>query len=156
MDRSDYFAIPTSPAPPTEATCSNVVARMIDGLGYRLHLSMDGLEEEHCTVNPVPDGKGKTIGDVIRHVWGLVNWIHMHIFGQQMERPQGFVEQGWAALAELESLRKHFAEISDEQLQQYKLEDLPWWMFVNMPLADALHHEGEIRLLRMQLGIPAE
>jgi hypothetical protein len=152
MDRSDYFR--DFPPPPETMTVSNTVARLVDGLGFRLYHSMVGLREEEC--NLMPCEKGKSIGQTIHHIWGLVNWVRMHIYGQQMNRPKPYIEQGWAALAELEHLRKHFVEISDEELARYTLEDMPWWNFVNMPLSDALHHEGEVRLLRMQIGNPVE
>ena len=152
MKRCDYFK--EYPPVPEEVSASNVIARMIDGLGYRLYVSLDGLTEEQCALRPCEGGK--TIGDALHHILGLVNWVRMHIFDQQMTRPKSYLEQGWATLAELERLRKHFIEISDEQLQEYRLEGNPWWMFVNMPLSDALHHEGEVRLLRMQIGNPAE
>lgn len=152
MERSEYFR--NFPEPPEEVSVSNTVARLIDGLGYRLYVSLDGLSEEECSIKPCEGGK--TIGDAIVHIWGLVNWVRMHIYGEEMTRPKDYLDQGWAALAELERLRKHFVEIDDEQLTQYRLEHRPWWSFVNMPLSDALHHEGEVRLLRMQIGNPAE
>jgi len=157
VERSDYFKVrdfEDFPEGPKGVSASNTVARLIDGLGSRLYMSLDGLTEEQCSLRPCEGGK--TIGEALHHILGLVNWVRMHVYGQQMTRPESYLDQGWATLAELEKLRKHFVEITDEQLGQYELEGRPWWSFVSMPLSDALHHEGEVRLLRMQIGNPAE
>ena len=78
----------------------------------------------------------------------------MHVFGQEMTRPANIVEQGHETLCALETLRRHFIEISDERLAEYRLEERSFWSFINMPLSDALHHEGEVRILRHAAGNP--
>ena len=146
----DYFA--DYPEEPTETTVSNAIARLIDGLGFRLYWTLKGLREEDCAYRPADSAR--SIHDILWHILGLVNWVHMHVYGQQMNRPQEIIEQGHETLRALERLRHHFIEISDEQLSEYHLEDRSFWSFINMPLSDALHHEGEVRILRHAAGNP--
>ena len=149
-DLPDYFA--DYPDAPEELEVSNAIARLIDGLGYRLYWTLKGLREEDCAYRP--SESANSIHDILWHILGLVNWVYMHVYGHQMTRPQNIIEQGHETLRALEKLRHHFIEISDEQLGKYRLEDRSFWSFINMPLSDALHHEGEVRILRHAAGNP--
>ena len=146
----DYFA--DFPAEPEEMSVSSAIARLIDGLGHRLYWTLNGLREEDCAYRPAETGR--SIYDILWHILGLVNWVHMHVYGHQMSRPQNIIEQGHETLRALEKLRHHFIQISDELLATYRLEGRSFWSFINMPLSDALHHEGEIRILRHAAGNP--
>lgn len=146
----DYFA--DFPEEPAEMSVSNAIARLIDGLGYRLYWTLNGLREEDCAYRPAETAR--SIHDILWHIWGLVNWVHMHIYGHEMSRAQNIIEQAHDALRTLEKLRHHFVGISDEQLATYRLEDRSFWSFINMPLSDLLHHEGEVRILRHAVGNP--
>jgi hypothetical protein len=44
--------------------------------------------------------------------------------------------------------------MTDKDLPNYKLEDRPFWSFINMPLSDALHHVGQVSMLRRAAGNP--
>ena len=149
-DLPDYFA--DYPEEPTEMSVSNAIARLIDGLGFRLYWTLNGLREDDCAYRPAETAN--SIHDILWHILGLVNWVYMHVFGHQMTRPANIIEQGHETLRALEELRHHFIEISDEQLAEYCLEDRSFWSFINMPLSDALHHEGEVRILRHAAGNP--
>ncbi len=146
----DFFS--DYPAEPETLEVSNAVARLIDGLGYRLYWTLNGLREEDCAYRPAPSAN--SIHDILWHSLGLVNWVYMHVFDHEMNRPQNIIEQGHETLRALEELRHHFIEISDAQLTDYRLEDHSFWSFINMPLSDALHHEGEVRILRHAVGNP--
>ena len=146
----DYFA--KYPDEPEALEVSNAIARLIDGLGYRLYWTLNGLREEDCGFRPAETAN--SIHDILWHILGLVNWVYLHVYGHEMNRPQDIIEQGHETLRALEKLRHHFIEISDEKLTEYHLEDRSFWSFINMPLSDALHHEGEVRILRHAAGNP--
>ena len=149
-DPPDYFS--DYPDEPEELEVSNAIARLIDGLGYRLYWTLKGLREEDCAYRPAKSAN--SIHDILWHILGLVNWVYMHVYGHEMTRPQNIIEQGHETLRALEKLRHHFMEIRDEQLAEYHLEHRRFWSFINMPLSDALHHEGEVRILRHAAGNP--
>jgi hypothetical protein len=137
---------------PDELAVSNAIARLIDGLGFRLYWALDGLTEEECQYT-LCDG-APSIRDILWHVLGLVNWVYMHVYGQQMTRKPSIIDQGIDTLLALEKLYQTFLEMSDEDLVHYKLEDRSFWSYINMPLADALHHVGQVSILRRGAGNP--
>ena len=146
----DFFS--KSPPPPERMTVGCAIARMIDGLGYRLYWALEGLTEEDCGYR-LTEG-ANSIYEIIWHELGLVNWVHMNVYGEQMRRPENILEQGAETLRALEKLRDTFVHVSEEELQSLKLEDAPFWSYINMPLSDALHHAGQISILRRGAGNP--
>ena len=152
MEATTYFA--SYPEEPAQVSASNAVARLIDGLGYRLYWGMKGLREKDCGYRPCEGAK--SIHEVIWHILGLVNWVYMNIHGHEMKRPESIIEQGLETLRVLEQLRRQFIEIDDAKLAEYKLEDRSFWSFINMPLSDALSHVGQLRVLRTAAGNPVE
>ncbi len=150
MNTSDFFK--SYPEAPEEVSASNAIARMLDGLGYRLYWALHGLRLEDCDYKPCEGAK--SIHEIIWHILGLVNWIYMHIYGHQMKRPKDIIEQGHETLRVIEELRRSFIEMQDKDLPNYKLEQRPFWSFINMPISDALHHVGQVAILRRAAGNP--
>jgi uncharacterized damage-inducible protein DinB len=142
----------TSHPDPDELVVSNAIARLIDGLGYRLYWALHGLKEEECQYI-LCDG-APSIKDILWHILGLVNWVYMHVYGQQMTRKPSIIDQGIDTLLALEKLYQTFLQMSDDELAQYKLEERSFWSYINMPLADALHHVGQVSILRRGAGNP--
>jgi uncharacterized damage-inducible protein DinB len=142
----------TSYPDPDELSASNAIARLIDGLGYRLYWALYGLKEEECQYT-LCDG-APSIKDILWHILGLVNWIYMHVYGQQMSRKPKIIDQGIDTLLALEKLRQTFLGMSDAELVNYKLEERSFWSYINMPLSDALHHVGQVSILRRAAGNP--
>ena len=150
MNTPDFFK--SYPEAPQEISASNAIARMLDGLGYRLYWALHGLRPEDCDYK-LCEG-AKSIHEIIGHILGLVNWIYKHIYGHQPERPKNIIEQGHETLRMLEELRRFFIEMQDKDLPNYKLEHRPFWSFINMPISDALHHVGQVAILRRAAGNP--
>ncbi len=61
-----YYQIPD---PPEEYTASTVVARMVDGLGFRYYWATDGLRVEDLSFKP--GDEARTSGETIEHILGL-------------------------------------------------------------------------------------
>ena len=152
MEIPDYFE--SYPEEPKELSVSNAIARMIDGLGHRLYWGLKDLTEEDCEYRVCDDAK--SIYEIIWHIFGLVNWVYMHVYGHEMNRPKNIIEQGIETLKALEKLRHHFIQIDDNELERYRLEEKSFWSFINMPLSDALNHVGQVRILRRAAGNPVE
>jgi hypothetical protein len=142
----------TYPQAPVEVSASNAIARLIDGLGYRLYWALDGLSEQDCQYT-LCEG-AHSIGEILWHILGLVNWVHMHVYGDQMTRKPSTIDQGIDTLLALERMRHTFLEMSDAELVSYQLGDMPFWSYINMPLSDALHHVGQVSILRRGAGNP--
>jgi hypothetical protein len=142
----------TYPQEPAEVSASNAIARLIDGLGYRLYWALYGLREEECQYT-LCEG-ASSINDILWHILGLVNWVYMHVYDHQMTRKPSIIDQGIDTLLALEKLRQTFLEMSDAELVSYKLQDMSFWSYINMPLSDALHHVGQVSMLRRGAGNP--
>ncbi len=150
MSTPDFFR--TYPEPPGETSASNAIARMIDGLGFRLYWALRGLEEKDCLFRPSDDAY--SIHEILYHILGLLNWVYKQVFGSELVRPEQSLEQGELSLRTLETLRDFFISVDDRELEQYQLDDRPFWSFINMPLSDALHHVGQVSILRRVAGNP--
>ena len=87
MNIPDFFK--SYPEAPQEISASNAIARMLDGLGYRLYWALNGLDEKDCDYR-LCEG-AKSIHEIIEHILDLVNWIHIHICGHDMKRPKNII-----------------------------------------------------------------
>lgn len=150
MTVPDYFA--AYPDPPISVTVGGAVARQIDGLGFRLHAALNGLREADCSFRICDDGM--SIGELVSHIFQLVNWVHGSVAGEKLERPDTVQEQGALALKMLEELRQTFVTMSDVALAELTLGERPFWSIMNMPLSDATHHAGQICAMRRGAGNP--
>jgi len=148
--RDFYRQLPTHPP---ETTAANVMVRMFDAIGFRLWWALEGLREEDCDYSPC-DG-AKSIGEIVTHIWDLMNWISRSYDGQQRTKPMGPLIHGAAALEMAYEMRTALLGKSNEALEQMRLRDTPFWNFVSAPMADALTHIGQINVLRRAAGNPA-
>ena len=135
-----------------ELTVSNAIAYLIDGIGFRYYWALEGLEEKDCDYRLSEDSS--SISEIICHIHGLINWVYKNIYGQALEQPKSILDTGMETLVVLEKMRKHFIKISDIQLNKYRLDDQPFWDYINRPLSDALNHVGQVRILRRGAGNP--
>ncbi len=129
-----------------------VLTRLIDGLGYRFFWATEGLREQDY--NFYPGNNCKTIGELIKHIWGLVNWIHLNIIGHgnDKERPKDITVERNHVLDVLGTLRDYFQELSDDELVSITIEKKPFWHLINGPFSDALTHVGQINSFRRLAG----
>jgi hypothetical protein len=150
-----YFRSVT--AYPQQKNANGIVMRLIDGLGYRFYWATEGLTKEDYAFSP---GSGcMTIGELIGHVWGLVNWIHGNLFGEAIadEKPEGLDEQQEQVFAGLYSIRRHVEALDQEALFALQIAGKPFWHCINGPFSDALTHTGQINSFRRLNGnvVPA-
>jgi hypothetical protein len=140
---------------PTREDACGVLMRLVDGLGYRFHWATEGLGPDDYAFSP---GAGcMTIGELVKHVWGLANWVHgiMRAEGAPPERPEDAGELREQALELLLSLRRRLEAMSPGELFGIAIKDVPVWHVINGPLSDALTHVGQINTLRRLNGKPA-
>ena len=152
MYKDDFYReLPEHPPGPS---ASNMIARMLDGLGFRLYWSLDGLLDEQCSFRPCEGAK--SIHETIWHIWKLVNWIHASYHGKDSSRPGPIIDQGKHALELIYGLRNEFLHLDDDNLANVHIGDRAYWNLVNAPIADALSHVGQINILRRMAGNPAK
>ncbi|MFX1512979.1 MAG: hypothetical protein ACFFCQ_10360 [Promethearchaeota archaeon] len=133
-----------------------IVTRLIDGLGYRFFWATEGLRDTDYEYSPSSDCM--SIGKLIKHIWGLTNWIYLSIFGygNNKDRPADISKQRDHVLQILYKLRNHFNKLGKEELSSITIEGLPFWHIINGPLSDALTHCGQINSFRRLAGNPTK
>ena len=137
---------------PTHVNGPSVVARLLDSQGFRFYWATQGLTPREYAFSP---GQGcQSIADLVGHIWGLTNWVHISVFGQGEQRPEGAPLQREHTLKMLHRLREHMASLDDAALEAITIDDRPFWHMINGPLADALTHVGQINAFRRLAGSP--
>jgi hypothetical protein len=137
---------------PDGVTPQAIIVRLLDGLGFRFHWATEALREEDYAYSP---GAGcKTIGQLVDHIWGLMNWIIIHGHLPQEPRPEAYPARRVHVLTLVQRLREHFADLGAEDLASVQIENKPFWHLINGPLADALTHIGQINSFRRLAGNP--
>lgn len=159
-----YAQIPNYP---DSYTTHNVAARMIDGLGYRLHWATEGLEEKD--VNYKPEGENtKTIGETMDHMYMLAATIKNVCHNLPNKRPADIepmdFEAQRAAILTLLHEASTFLKETDKPLDTLKIifqrgeqtSEFPFWNLINGQIADAIYHTGQIVSYRRSSGNPID
>jgi len=158
-DKLPYYEIPEASETYTAGT---VVARMIDGLGFRFFWSTEGLRAEDLAFKPSEDGR--TTGDTVDHILGLTNMIFNSAFNNKNKNfdssKLSFDEKRVLTLTMLKKAADVFRASDD--LSQFKIvfnrdgqtSEYPFWNQINGPIADALWHCGQVITHRRTSGNP--
>jgi hypothetical protein len=158
-DQLPYYEIPEYPSEYNEGT---VVARMIDGLGFRYYWATEGLRAEDLAFKPSDDAR--TTGDTVDHILGLTNVVLLSALKKVNEpldtKGMSFDEKRALTL----NMLKQAADIfrSTDDLSQFKIvfkgengnTEYPFWNQINGPIADALWHCGQVVTHRRTSGNP--
>ena len=154
-----YAEIPEAPEAYTAGT---VVARLLDGLGFRYYWATEGLRDEDLKFKPSEEGR--TTFETIDHIYGLskviVNAALKRENTRSDEAEMTFYEKRKQTLFNI----KTAADImrAAEDLTEYKLifnrgessSEFPFWNNINGPIADALWHCGQVVSHRRTSGNP--
>ena len=154
-------------AKPADYTSGNVIARMIDGLGYRYYWATEGLRVEDLAYRPTPEASN-TI-ETLQHLYGLSQTIVNTALNQPNIRPSDLTGMDYAFLRKgtLENLQmasENFRGKSAADLTQLNLSfqrgeaisNFPVWNLLNGPLADAIYHTGQVVSFRRTSGNPVD
>ena len=125
---------------------------MLDGLGFRFYWATEGLRPEDYAFRPAEDTM--SIGELVSHVWELVNWVSASALKKPYEKPVDGPATRTEALKIIHDLRETMLAMSDEDLGRLQIRDKPFWNMVNGPFSDALTHTGQINSFRRLAGNP--
>ncbi|MFN0214256.1 MAG: hypothetical protein ACKVT2_08370 [Saprospiraceae bacterium] len=153
------------PAYPDSFSAENVVARMIDGLGFRYYWATEGLRPEDLAFRPTPEARSSE--ETIDHILGLSNIVlnglkyQPNVRSGEETSPLTFEVKRRLTLEKLQEASKLLKQ-SDRGLEQYKIifqngaktTEFPFWNMLNGPIADALWHVGQIVSFRRSSGNP--
>ncbi|HMS67246.1 MAG TPA: hypothetical protein PKD18_03880 [Saprospiraceae bacterium] len=153
------------PAASEKYTAEMVVARMIDGLGFRFYWATDGLRAEDLSFRPTE--KSRTSEETIDHIMGLSTVISNAVFGIKNVRsgeetsPKDFITKRKETLETLKKASDHLkqgkvklAELAIVFSNNNNDTTFPFWNVINGPIADALWHVGQVVTFRRSSGNP--
>lgn len=158
-----YSSIPDYPE---EYTPGSVVARMIDGLGFRYYWATDGLTADDLRYKPSEDGR--SIEETLDHLYGLSSMIYQSAIKEANDRtsplniPSTFNEKRQATLINLKKASEIFLLSND--LKSHPIifksnkgtSESPFWHQINGPIEDAVWHSGQIVIMRRAAGNPID
>jgi len=150
-----YFSIPSEPRT-INAAC--VLARMVDGLGFRYYWATEGLRKKDLSFRCSPESF--SVKEVMFHILQLCAWMDHSLGGKKTPSfagPPPQPEQIRAStLGRLQTLSRRLKKMKNTDLKTFKVKTWPFWYLINGPLADALTHVGQINAWRRQSGNPAQ
>ncbi len=157
MTELPYYSVPDCPE---EKSATNTIARFIDGLGFRYRLATEGLTDQDIKFRPA-DGSMNMM-ELLNHVYGLATFSNRFFGGPKnpTERPETFADIRMDTLTLLFDLSTRLKNMDDVELDNFNLRDrlglerVPFWYFLNGPIADALTHVGQITSWRRINGNP--
>ena len=157
MDKNQELPFKDISKTPTKLTATNTLLRMVEGLAFRYRWATENLIEEDIKFRPDPTSM--SIKEVNSHIFDLVDST-FRVFGgekQNKETLNSFHEIREANLFLLQKIVNLLKEMSDTELSEIEKNTsrkLPFWYWINGPLADALTHVGQITSWRRIAGNP--
>ena len=156
-----YHSIP--PYPPNY-TPGTVVARVIDGLGFRYYWATEGLTAKDLNYRVTTDSR--SIRELMYHIHGLSEIVLSAAAKQPIDRRKNGRKIEDATLLRAKTLR-NLKTASDLMSESTDMDDhplifvtendrsrFPFWNQLNGPVEDAVWHSGQIAMIRRASGNP--
>jgi len=137
---------------PEGVSATSILTRLLDGLGFRFHWATEGLRPEDYAFRPAEDVMSVT--ELVRHVWGLVNWVGISVLGRSHEIPEEIEAIREQIMEIIWELREGVNSMGEEDLAKVTIDKRPFWHIVNGPISDALTHVGQVNSFRRLSGNP--
>lgn len=161
-DTLPYYEIPDFP---TQTTPETVVARMIDGVGFRFYWATEGLRPEDLAFKPSKEARSTE--ETIDHILGLATIIMNSVQNKVNTRtgeetsPLTFEVKRQKTLESLKTasdvLKSGKIKLEDVKMvfkNGDKTTEFPFWNEINGPISDALWHIGQVVSFRRSSGNP--
>lgn len=153
------------PAYPDSFSAETVVARMIDGLGFRFYWATEGLRPEDLSFRPSPEARSSE--ETIDHILGLSSIIlnavqkRPNVRSGEETSPLSFEVKRKMTLENLKT-SSELLKTSGGRLEDFDIvfvngdakAEFPFWNMLNGPIADALWHTGQVVSFRRSSGNP--
>lgn len=161
-DSLPYYEIPEAPKKYTPET---VVARMIDGLGFRYYWATEGLRPEDLSFRPGKEARSSD--ETLDHILDL-STIIIHVLRNEVN---DFSKWDTTKLAfdgkrrkTLETLKAASDLLKSGKIKlenckvifknASKTNEYPFWNNINGPIEDAVWHAGQVVSFRRSSGNP--
>ena len=155
------------PDAPENASAGNVIARMIQGLGYRYYWASKDLRTEDLSYRPSKEASSSF--ETLEHIYGLAEAIRNTATSSPSIRPVNNPPKDYILLRKktleyLEQSSALFLNKTAEELEQMQVIfqrgteqfSFPIWNLINGPISDALYHTGQVVSFRRTSGNPIQ
>ncbi|NER14939.1 hypothetical protein GWK08_15895 [Leptobacterium flavescens] len=148
------------PHVPDEINASNVIARFVDGLGFRYYWATEGLTEKELEFRPCESSMN--ILEVLKHIHILASTANRTLGGgSELEgTPASFEAMRRSTLELYTELSNRLKKMDCEELSSFKARrshsktEYPFWFVLNGHISDALTHVGQVKSWRRMAGNP--
>ena len=157
MERNQELPFEDISKTPVEITATNTLLRLVEGLAFRYRWATENLSEKDIKFRPHPTSM--SIEEVNAHIFDLVDSTFTVFGGEKQNKDSlnSFQQIRKKSLFILQDLSERLKEMSDEdfsEIEKNTSRKLPFWYWINGPLADALTHVGQITSWRRIAGNP--
>ena len=138
---------------PEDYSSNLIVARMIDGLGFRYYWATEGLKDSDLAYKA--SDSSRSTDEIIDHIYGLSKFIRNSILEKDKDDTKGelnFFEKRAKTLENFKAISDMFKNNTEEY--QFESTSVPFWNLINGPISDAIWHCGQIVMLRRASGNP--
>jgi len=152
-----YQALPN---PPDAISAGTILARLVDGIGFRYQLATEGLTSNEISFRPTKESMDMM--ELLIHIYRLISWT-----STAFELPftakksfANFAELRTETLELSQQFSRFLATLSEEEVAKASVylkrnnKDYSFWYLINGPLADALTHIGQVNSWRRIAGNP--
>ncbi len=150
---------------PNEINSTNLMVRMIEGLGFRYHWATENITEKDLKYRPSKDAMSNY--ETIEHIYDLSNTIYNSSksfpnIRSKKKTSMDFISLRKETLNNLKLTREVFTSFNDEDLKNVKIifqdksrkYEFPIWNLINGPISDAIYHTGQLVSFRRTSGNP--
>ncbi len=161
----DQIPFEEIPEAPENYSGGNVVARMVEGLGFRFHWASKDLTEQDLMYKPSEDAR--SCRETLEHIYGLSKTIYNA--SKSAPNTGGEEISNWSyedlrakTLQNLKEASENYRGMYMYDVDKLKVifqrgertSEYPFWNMINGPIADAIYHTGQIVSFRRSSGNP--
>ena len=152
---------------PNSVTGTNVLLRLIEGIGFRYYWGTEGLTESDLSF--VPGNDGRTIYETLDHIAYMATFVANILEGQPTSFPEPANGLSFSALrketlGKLVQIRTLLASSTDQDFGSKKVLgtvdghpfEVAIWHLINGPILDVGHHVGQLTMMRRSSGNPID
>ncbi len=163
----DKLPMSEIPPPPSTLKASDIISRMIQGLGYRFYWASKDLGAEDLSYRPSKEAASSL--ETLQHIYGLSLMILNASTSTPNKRDLSSLSEDYRILRQnilnnLDQSAQLYSGKSEEEVHQMnvvferegKVSRFPVWNLLNGPLSDAIYHTGQLVSFRRTTGNPIQ
>ena len=154
-----YETLPTTPEQLSEGT---LIARLVDGIGFRYQLATNNFTQNEIDFCPISGSMNML--ELLDHIYKLLVWTGtaLQVDLKKKDSVSSFEDYRSETLLICKQISDHVGSLSNEEISKVTIylkrtdTHYPFWFLINGPFSDRLTHIGQINSWRRISGNPVE